>query len=629
MKKSNGTPSFLLLFLLLLSGFPGGQTEDLERMYKEGKYRELLTESLKTATLPRDFSPLQQARLNFFIGLGHYHQENRDMAATYLQKVTARPPEEFQYLKKTYITLAELYKGDYFKREGYLERLVSDFPQTPQALDSARVMGEKYLSLQNHKKTINLLLKLKQNRNTEVLPPPFNLYLMVAYAGIDDYVEALEYYRRARKNAEQILLTTPLYFFTAGKVLYSTGNFSEAIRVLERFINRYPSGRYYHDAADYLSRALEKNGQVKAGVVFLINALQKPPPRRLRHALLLNLGRMLLKIPQRERLSLSPEFRNPIRLLNMVKENSGNYDQIREATILLNDQLLESEDFQKVVDNYYRFLLEKKDKVVHDLFKKNLKRYLEYLEEHREYPHLFQLWVTLKNRKSLMSGEILIQLADQLKKLRLYVNADEIYSHILGYKLYSSWWDHAAGQHARILYRLGEYDELLRFFQGRAPSVDLDKREFDYLKSMALFRSDAGKKDLLMDFLNSLDLTPGRNHHEQSLLMLKAKLLENRRQHRESLELLLQLSKNPVSDMKRAERAKLYIQLGDTCYLEGQPQKALQYYRKAEGYKFSLEWIYYRQIKCLQLLNQNPRETIKKLETAFPASPWLKKVEAP
>jgi tetratricopeptide (TPR) repeat protein len=442
---------------------------------------------------------------------------------------------------------------------------------------------------------------------------------MTAYAGIDDYIEALDYYYSGQKSVEKVLLANPLYLFTAGKILFNNQHFKESLQILQRYVNKFPIDSNYFSGITFLSKSYERIKNYTLSAVYLIQALDKTPPESIRYELMLILGRVLTRLTPDKRETLSPTYRNPKVVLATVKNNSKKYEETREATILLNDELLKEKDFEKVIDNYYKFLLEKRDKVVVTLFKKNLNRYIQYLQNNNEYELLFQLWVNLKNRKSFLSDKILVQLADNLYQAKLFLNADGIYMHILAYNLYKKYWNTARLQHSRILFKIGHYDEFLTYIKDFNHQFSTKDFEFEYLQALSIIRTHPEK---LPDFLKNLQLKNIRNTFTYSLKLIKAQNLKNMQKYEKSLEVLQELSKNTFREISEAQKATCLIYSADIHYILKKYRKALKLYTSAVKHKFGLDWIFYRQIKCSEILGLESKDIQNKLKEKFPNSFW-------
>jgi tetratricopeptide (TPR) repeat protein len=444
-----GLKSCLIIFFLYLLALDlpsqaiSSSIKEIEDLYTRGKYSGVLEKSLNILNARGDrLTSLEAAGLHYYIGLAYKKNGNNEMAVDYLKKIPLKYPGS-GYLKSAYQELADLFKDDYLQKETYLVKLFESFPQSPEAVQAGIELSKGYLQLKNFNKALTIMETIVNLWKKGEENPGLYILMAVAYSGIKDYLEAIDYLRRAENTIKSTIDSNPHYLFEAGKILHNNLNFQKAITYLERMFNVYPLHQDIPEAAIILALCYERENKLNLSAVFLIKAIEKRPPKKDIYDLFLNLGRILGKMDEPELKPIKqnyPLYSDARKLLTFVKNNSPDFEQKRIATILLGDEFKKAGHLEMVVDHYYNFLRELRDPLVEKLFRENLDNLLYDLEKKEEYQEVFNIWIKLKGRKSFLSPGNLLQFGQTLQQLQLNVNAREIYLHLLKYRMYSGHW---------------------------------------------------------------------------------------------------------------------------------------------------------------------------------------------
>jgi tetratricopeptide (TPR) repeat protein len=631
-----GLKCCLILFFLslsalgLLSQAISSSLKEIEDLYHRGKYSKVLEKSLKILNAGEDrLTPLEAAGLNYYIGLAYKKNGNNEMAADYLKKITLKYPTS-DYLKSTYLELVDIFKDDYFQKETYLVKLFESFPQTPEAVQAGIELSKGYLQFKNFKKAlpvmetiVNLWKKGEEN-------PELYILMAVAYSGIKDYLEAIDYLRRAENTIQTTIDSNPHYLFEAGKILHNNQNFQKAITYLERMFNVYPHHKDIPEAAILLALCYEREKKLNLSAVFLIKAIEKRPPKKYIYDLFLNLGRILGKMDEQELKQIKrnyPLYSDAEKLLTLVKNNSPDFEQKRTAAILQSDEFKKANNMEKVVDNFYNFLREQRDPLVEKLFKQNLEIFLYDLEKKEEYQEIFKTWVKLKQRKSYLSPGNLLWFGQVMQQLQLDANAEEIYLHLLKYQMYSEYWLAAREQLIRIYFQLGHHWECLQQLEQLNLDNDREKSEFNYYRLFCSLHLEQNKEvEKLLDagvgnFNQITDIFQYR------IALLQAQHLEKKNKYNEAMEIYQKM--RTFNQAPREDEGRLMVSIANLYYNSKDPESSLNYYRLAEKTNTNMEWVLFRIVTILKQLGKTSEgvKELEKLKEINPGSFWVRQLE--
>ena len=635
-KKLLSTVIGLIFFLSLNHPQSSINLKEIEDLISHEKYSIALEKSLNILnTSEAQLTPIEAGSLNYFVGLAYKKNGNQEMAANYLKKIEQQFPSS-KYLKNSYMELADIYKDDYFQRETYLEKVFEQFPKTPEAIAAGIELSKEYLKLKNFKKSLPVLEKMvtiwKVAEETPGNKDYDELYMLLAlaYSGINDYIEAIDYLRIAEKKIEKTINSTPAYIFEAGKICYNNQNFQKAISYLNKLVNVYPNYRDMLKASLFLAQAYERENNLFMSAIYLIKAAEKNPiDQTQKYDILLNLGRILGKLDETELGKIRsnyPIHSDPKKILEMVKRNSPVFEHRRNATLFLSNEYKKANDLESMIDNYYQFLEKKRDPVVEKIFKENLNLYIDDLERNKSYDRVFKFWIIVKNRKSLLSGANLVRLGQILYDTQLYLNAEEIYAHLQKYTMFSQYKDVTLRQLARIYYKIKDYEQFFKVY-GKLELTD-DKEKDEFLSYYLQILKEQGNKEELKKILKDI---PARNITDDfvyDIMEIKAADLVDEKKHGDALSIYMDMLTYPkMTDESR--RFDLLLNIADIYYYKEEWESALNYYTQAEKLKENNPWILFRKIAIYQNTGRKKEalETLKTLKETNPNSFWIRQAE--
>jgi tetratricopeptide (TPR) repeat protein len=626
----------LVLFFLYFSALAlpsrdiSSSLKEIEELYTGGKYSIVLEKSLNILNTKGDLlTPHEAAGLHYYIGLAYKKNGNNEMAADYLKTITLKYPAS-DYLKSTYLELADIFKDDYFLQETYLVKLFESFPNTPEAVQAGIELSKGYLQLKNFKKALPVMETIVNLWKQGEENPELYILMAVAYSGIKDYLEAIEYLRRAENTIKSTIDSNPHYLFEAGKILHNNLNFKKAITYLERMFNVYPTHKDIPEAAIILALCYERENKLNLSAVFLIKAIEKRPPKKYIYDLFLNLGRILGKMDEQELKQIKqnyPLYSDAQKLLTFVKNNSLDFEQKRTAAILLSDEFKKANNMEKVVDNLYNFLKERRDPLVEKLFKQNLDIFLYDLEKKEAYQEIFKVWVKLKPRKSYLSPGNLLRFGQVVQQLQFDANAEEIYLHILKYKMYSEHWPAARKPLIRIYVQLGRHRECLQQLEQLNLDNDREKSEFNYYRLNSYLH--LGKDEEVEKFLDSEagNFDQITDIFQYRIALVKAQHLEKKNKYYEALDIYQQMI--AFNQAPPEDEGRLMVSIANLYYELRDPQSSLSYYRLAEKYNTNMEWVLFRIITLLKQTGKKSEavKEMEKLKKINPGSFWVRQLE--
>ncbi len=615
-------------------------TEEIKELFAIGKYSLALEKSLDILNTKEDkLTPEQAALLYYYIGMSYKKNQNNELAVDYLKKIELKFPAS-EYVKLSYLELSEIFKSDYFQREAILEKLFKKFPKTPEAVDAGIELSREYIRLKNYRKALPVLETIVHVWTQGDEKPESYMLAAVAYAGSKDYIEAIDFLMKAENLIKPMITGNPYYLMEAGKIFYYSLNFKKAVEYLELLFNTYSDNKNIPEAAILLAQSYEREQKPFLGAIFLVKAIQKKPEQKFLHALYLNLGRILNTLDQRDLEKIKrnyPLLSNSEKLLTFVKNNSANFEDRKTAAILLSDEYKKNKDFGKALDNYYKFLGSNRDQTVEKLFKENLDTYIYDLGKKNDHEALFNAWTKLKNRKSFLSADNLLQFGEIFYKMKLYSNAEEIYRHLLKYKMYSLQWAQSLHQLARIFVQTGRYRECLDLYDKIQTAEEPLLSEFEYYKALCL--QNLKKTDeygQLVDKLTVLDPSmefdpTSINSFRFRIFLLKIGQLNIQGKFDEALDLSLKLE--GVPDIPENDRMQLKMLKGESFYRKNEYENALAALNIVSASrsisKTEREWVLFRitGIYRIQGLKEEEKKSFNQLKELNPSSFWIRQLE--
>lgn len=608
--------------------------QEIKQLFASGKYSIVLEKSLGILNTRGDrLSPMEGAFLHYYVGMAYNKNGNNEMAVDYLKKIEIQYPAS-EYVKLALMELADIFKDDYFKKESYLEKVYEKFPKTPEAVEAGIEMCKGYLRLKNFRKALPILETIVNLWNKGEEKPELYMLMAVAYAGINDFIEARDYLIRTEKILPGLINSNPLYQLEAGKIYYNSTNFKKTILYLESMFNTFSDYKDIPQAAVLLAQAYEKENKAFLASVFLIKAIQKKPAQKHIHTLYLHLGRILNDLDERSMNKVKqnyPLLSNSEKLLTIVKNNSLDYEERKTAAILLSDEYKKNNKMVKSLDNFYKFLGNQRDPLVEKLFKESLDSYIYELGEKKDHQELFKAWVKLKDRKSYLSPENLLRFGDILFQVKMYVNAEEIYRHLIKYRMYSKHWPVAMKQLARIYFHLGKHSEMLELMEKLDITKEPELSEFNYYKVQAQQKTD--QADEVKKILDSGKVAFKKvdTRHQFDLLRMKVRQLDKQKEYEEALKLCRMMELyDPVPEV---ERIQLFLDIADLHYKKGELEESLAEYlrtfRRKTVTKANKEWMLFRIISIYRKQDKKAEEeeALKQFRELSPNSFWLRQLD--
>jgi tetratricopeptide (TPR) repeat protein len=637
------TKVYVVLFVMVVSSFVSlgvhsqsvsSSLLEIKELFFAGKYSLVLENSLDVLTTNEGrLTPGEAAFLHFYIGMAYKKHYNYDMAVDYLKKIELKYPES-DYLKPAYIELADIFKNDYFQKEAYLEKVFEKFPKTPEAMNAGIELSRNYLRLKNYQKALHVLETIVNLWKKGESKPELYMLLAVAYSGINDYIEAVDYLRQVEKLIPDTIDNNPFYLLEAGKICFNSLNFNKAIAYLEQLFNVFSDYNGIPEAAVLLAQAYEREKNPFLGAIFLIKAIQKKPGRKHLYTLYLHLGRILNRLEERELNKIKqyyPLLSNAGQLLTSVKDNSLDFQERKTAAIMLSDEYKKANKMVKSLDNFYRFLGTHRDPLVEKLFRENLDAYVADLDKKKNHEELIKAWVKLKERKSFLSPENLLQFGEILYRLKMITNAEEIYRHLVKYRMYAKHWPAAYKQLIRIDVQLGRYEECSELLKRLDIKKEPELSEFRYYNILSLqkLKKENELKELLK--MNALDIDTINNLFQFRILLAKVRQLEKEKEYGKALHLCLKMS--DFQKAPEADKVKLTIATADLHYKKKEFTEALHNYKWAFESKAASnankEWILFRVTVIYRKMGNTSEayESLKHLNELNPNSFWYRQLE--
>jgi outer membrane protein assembly factor BamD (BamD/ComL family) len=638
---------FILVFSLLLqSRLAFGETpevppplRDIKTLFAAGQYSLVLEKSLYILNTKGDrLAVTEAAFLHYYIGMAYKKNRNIDLAVEYLKKIESNYPGS-EYMGPAWLELADIYNDDYFLKEAYLEKVFEKFPNTPEAAAAGLELSNEYLRLGYFRKALPLLETLVNLWKKGDEKPELYMLLAAAYAGTDDFTGAIGYLRQAEKRTGDAIAGNPFYLFAAGRICYNCLNFDKAVIYLEQLFNVFPDYKDIPAAALLLAQAYEREKKPFIGAVFLVKAIQKNPAEKYLYTLYLHLGRILAALDERELDKIKqnyPLLSDSERLLTLVKNNSMNFEERKTAAIFLSDEYRKNKNIEKSIDNFYQFLAAYRDPRVEKLFRENLEEYLDDLEKNGNYEELLKTWAKLRGRKSFLAPGNLLRFGEILYRLKFYANAEEVYRHLVRYRMYVQHWPEAYKQLARIVFQSGRYRECGEILKKLDAAAFEEPEQSELLYYNAFSLQKLGKEEELKKLLDSRTAPSNGidNLFQYKILLLKVRQLEKEKEYDEALDLCLKPMDLPVGAEADKVRVTVTITAAGLLYKMKKFREALAYYERAfqsgaASTTAGREWVLFRITVLYRRLEDTSRaeDSLKQLKKLNPASFWVRQLE--
>jgi len=615
----------ILCFNFIIYGF---DSKEIKTLYDNGKYNTVLEKSLNILTLQKDkLTNKELEEIYFYIALSYKNLNNEQMEISYLKKIE-NISKGSDILKNVYKEFIRIYKNDYYKREAYHQKIFKEFPKTKDAVFSGYELAKENLKYNSYKKSLEFLEPIVKLWKMGDLIPEIYILCYVAYSGVKDYIEAIDYLRMAEKKAKALIKKNSIYLYEAGKISYFNLNYKRAVLYLSQLVNVYPDFKNVGEAGIILAKSYEKLNNNYMASVYLVNILKNNKvvlKLSVKYTIMLNLGRILQKLSKNELKNiktLHPLFTDSEYLLKNVYKGSKNFDERREATILLSQKYKDLRDYEKLIDNYYKFLNKSRDEYVEKLFKKNVNLFVESMIRKKRFEKIFEFWVKLKLRKSYFSGENLMKLGTSLINIGMYKNAKEIFEHILKYNMYAKFHEKSRYYLLRIYNYQQDYTHLKYLIDKYYNNNNDDEIKYYLLNIYKNEKSDKLKKFLLDYNVNKIN-----NKYAYFILKEKVIYLINIKKYKDSIEILKKMLNSTF--LQKSDKNLLLSWLADSYYLIGKFDKALNYYNMLEKDKYNIEWILFQKYNIFKRLKDKigMENSLNKLKTLNSDSFWLKQLK--
>ncbi|MCO6480585.1 MAG: tetratricopeptide repeat protein [Phaeodactylibacter sp.] len=137
---------------------------------------------------------------------------------------------------------------------GFLE-IINNYGATPAGNSARYYAGISYLNLGKYQAAIDFLKQFKAKG--EVMPIMKYGAMGDAYSELQDFDNAMKFYKKAANEAENDLLT-PYYLKKVGLLHERNGNFAEAQKAYKEILEKYPDSPVGRDIEKYITRAEAK-----------------------------------------------------------------------------------------------------------------------------------------------------------------------------------------------------------------------------------------------------------------------------------------------------------------------------------------------------------------------------------
>lgn len=624
--------ALIILALLLIQTVPlpssnvdiFSQREIIE-LYNRKKYSILLekTISLLSGTSGR-LTPTEEAFLQYYTGSAYIKQGNYTAGTGYFRELEQKHPKS-EFLKFVFLQRAELDKSDYFKWEAWLLKIFNNYPKSKEAVNAGIKLSKSYLKLKNHTKAVRILETIVNLWQMEEQDRESIILLALAYSGIRDYIEAVDYVRKAADLIQPVIDRNQQYLFEAGNIYYNTQNFKEAIASHQRFLNIYTKSPKLPEAAIQMADAYERTGNRYMAAIYLITVIRQKRGEKKNYTMLLNLARILMNLDAGDYRKIARRYPLESKITPMLKEvrdKSPEFNERREAVLLLGTSLKKEDRKKELFDIYFDFLRQKRDKYLEGIFKKTLNSYINELVAKKNYNGIAQVWSKLKTRKSLLSGDNLLSVAEMFYQLNLLKNTEDIIKHIKKYTMYRKLYQKADILLIRTAFKKNDYAGTLNLLNRFKAVPKNRQKEFLYYKLISL---EEEKKDkLLAAELDKLKTEVPKDNYSYRILMLKSRSLELKNRYSEALAVL-----NTAIKYKSAREKDYLVKKADILYGTGKLDESLTLYnRAAKVIKDNPDWILFQKINIMKQMQKNQETAVLKqeMEKKYPDSYWLKQL---
>ena len=623
---------YILTTILLISTLCSATSTELfsEReiieLFNQKKYAILLEKSIPLLSgASGRLTTTEEAFLQFYTGSAYIKQGNINTGLEYHKDLEQKHPYS-PLLRQVFIERAEIDKGDYFKWESWLLKVYNKFPNTKDAVKAGIRLVKSYLKLKNYSKASGILETIINLWKRETDAPESNILLALAYSGQQDYIEAVDYIKKAASWNQRAIDANPQYLFEAGNIYYNTQNFKEAISSHQRFINIYTKSPKLAEAAIQMADSYERTGNRYMAAIYLITVIRQKRGEPKDYAMYLNLSRILMNLKESDFKKISSRYPLESRItpiLKEVRDKAKDFNHRREAVLLLATSLKRDNKRRELFDIYFDFLKEKRDKYLESIFKKTLDNYINELVQKEDYNSIANLWGKLSTRKSLLSGENLLKIAEMFYELNLLKNTEDIIKHLRKYTMYRSLHKKATVLLIKTEFKRNNYKkvlELLKRFKAVPPA---NREEFLFFRLIAL--QEENKQKEFTSELEKLKITPPLKNYTYKMALMKSRYLEKQGKFKEALKIV-----DLVIGFKKSSPGDYLLLKADLLYQDGKLAKALDLYNSGlQKTTNQQDWILYQKINIMKQMKKDAEipQLTKELEDKHKDSYWLKQLK--
>jgi len=599
--------------------------QQIEQLRLNRSMKELIPRALTLLEIP-SVSLEDKSKLQLYLGEAYAALNQPQEAVKHLLEVERTAPRS-PYRLDAYLQLKKLYREDPARYQSILEKIFIEFPKTDEAVAAGRELAELHIRFKTYSRAVEVLETLYKLWKTEDPDGMLRLQLATAYAGLRDYIEAADYLKNVEQEHRNLLLKEPAFILTAAQIQYSTRHFAEAISLLERLINVFPSSPLVLDAAVLLARSQEHNKNPFLGAVTLIQVMKDRSPGIRRHEMMLLLGQLLslLSPDERDQLARSyPGMTDIDQLLRQVYANAQEPDLKRQACQILARDLRNRGLPDKAAELYIGYLKKNRETEIIRQLRDSIDEWLAQIEKDRDIQSLRRFWTIFRNQKSFLSGNNLIGLVRLLISHEQYDAAEEIAAHIRRYRMYEPHWPEAQEHRMTVLLRMQRFDELRQALE-EIPDRVQNESLFRWFAWQLAQKTNAD--DVTIDKL--LETLPPLNPKipaSWSLHMAAVDRLIEKRAFSEARARLQAISGH--SDILSSQTTDLTRRFALLAFHQGELEQALTLYRDLAQIPEEEPWALFRQITVLNRLNRKEEadRLILRLKNRHPDSYWSRQI---
>lgn len=616
-----------LLFLCLLAGSGEGSDplQRIEELRSSGSMKELIPLAQSLLETP-SLSLENKGRLRYYLGEAYAALNQPQEAIRQLLEVERSDPES-PFRLDAYRRLKTLYGDDPTRHQSVLEKIFTLFPATEDAVAAGRELAERHLLHKTYSRAVEVLETMYKLWKTDDPDGRIRMQLAAAHAGLRDYVEAADYLEEVEEKHRDLLLREPAFILTAAQIRYSTQHFREAVSLLERLINVYPSSPLVLDAAVLLAKSQENSKNPFLGAVTLIQAMRDRSPGVRRHEMMLLLGQLLSLLSQEERDQLAksyPGMTDIDQLLRQVYTNAQEPDLKRQACQILARDLRNRGQVDRASELYLDYLQKNRETEIIRKLRDTIDEWLSRIRKEGDQKALRSFWSSFQNKKSFLSANNLIGLARLLVSFEQYSAAEEVLTHIRRYRMYEPHWPEAQEHRMLTFLRTQRYEELRQALDEIPEQVKNDSR-FRWFAWQLAEATQADDQTIGGILENLPPLNPGVPASWSLHLAAADRMIEKKEFSSARIRLQEIAARADIPATQKPDLTRRFALLD---FHQGNLEQALKLYRELAGIPEEEPWALFRQITILNRLGRDEEALLltRQLKSRFPDSYWSRQI---